>query len=221
MYNRSQFFNSKKGWYEIGQSGTTLVARGKWGHGMRQRLPPLTCNQACSSEVPRKQGGQDEEVRGSGVAKADRRQAVAVSTRMPCAQSGVSGIFPLLGPPSGALGRALPTEESAPEGHRRQKPPTHHSALGRASALRLECPRAQTWPPCPLGSLPHPPPHILPTAPASQPHAVFILPSLWPPANPSSTSTLTPSCSHLCSWLPRCSVSSHKHSVRNRQLWKF
>ena len=195
MYNRSQFFNSKKGWYEIGQSGTTLVARGKWGHGMRQRLPPLTCNQACSSEVPRKQGGQDEEVRGSGVAKADRRQAVAVSTRMPCAQSGVSGIFPLLGPPSGAL--------------------------GRASALRLECPRAQTWPPCPLGSLPHPPPHILPTAPASQPHAVFILPSLWPPANPSSTSTLTPSCSHLCSWLPRCSVSSHKHSVRNRQLWKF
>ena len=153
--------------------------------------------------------------------KADRRQAVAVSTRMPCAQSGVSGIFPLLGPPSGALGRALPTEESAPEGHRRQKPPTHHSALGRASALRLECPRAQTWPPCPLGSLPHPPPHILPAAPASQPHAVFILPSLWPPANPSSTSTLTPSCSHLCSWPPRCSVSSHKHSVRNRQLWKF
>ena len=75
MYNRSQFFNSKKGWYEIGQSGTTLVARGKWGHGMRQRLPPLTCNQACSSEVPRKQGGQDEEVRGSGAARAGRRQA--------------------------------------------------------------------------------------------------------------------------------------------------
>ena len=29
--------------------------------------------------------------------------------------------------------------------------------------------------------------------------SAFILPSLWPPANPSSTSTLTPSCSHLCS----------------------
>ena len=170
---------------------------------MRQRLPPLTCNQACRALSPPGSGGWGDQVwQGQAGSCCVYQDALCSIWGLWC--------FPIAWPTLRGPGQGSGHRGVCPRGPQASKPPTHHSALGRTSALRLGCPRAQTWPCCPLaGSLPHPLPLILPAAPASRPHAVFILPSFWPPANPSSTSTLTPSCSHLCSRLPRRSVSSH------------
>ena len=164
---------------------------------MRQRLPPLTCNQACRALSPPRKWRWGV---GSSVASAGRRQAVAVSTRMPCAQCGVSGVFHHLAHPQGlraglcpqrslpqrakgvettptplSLGQGLCSEAGVPCG----------SDLASAPTCWVSATSAALYParsPCPVASC-----------------SAFILPSLWPPANPSSTSTLTPSCSHLCS----------------------
>ena len=74
---------------------------------MRQRLPPLTCNQACRALNPQEAGV-------GGLRCGKGRQAVAVSTRMPCAQSGVSGVLHCLAHPQGPWAGLCP-QRSLPQ----------------------------------------------------------------------------------------------------------
>ena len=131
----------------------------------------------------------------------------------------------MLGSPSGALGRALPTEDSAPEGDRHRKHLHTTSALGRGSALRRGVPRAETPAPLPTCWVAaHPLPSLLPTPPSPGGLVLGLHPSLSLASSQPQLRFVPdfPSSPNLCSLgLHTDPVSSTTFSAtQKRGLWK-